>query len=89
MSLRWLFNSVFTHTLVYPTEEKQQSKYRNKNGFQMPLHYPRFAKADYADMEEWKVEMLLREYGLDHHIKGSLDEKRRFAMGAFLWPDQL
>ncbi|GAB4845992.1 hypothetical protein Ancab_024996 [Ancistrocladus abbreviatus] len=55
--------------------------------FQMPLHYPRYTKADYAKMEEWKVDMLLREYGLDH-FKGDLDEKRKFAMGAFLWPDQ-
>ncbi|KAL5097529.1 hypothetical protein RYX36_001856 [Vicia faba] len=54
--------------------------------FQMPLHYPHYTKSDYEKMEEWKVELLLKEYGLS--FKGSLDEKRRFAMGAFLWPDQ-
>ncbi|KAJ6912337.1 hypothetical protein NC651_014902 [Populus alba x Populus x berolinensis] len=55
-------------------------------GFQMPLHYPRYTKADYEKMEEWKVDMLLREYGIS--FKGSLEEKRGYAMGAFLWPDQ-
>ncbi|GMJ14528.1 hypothetical protein HRI_005122000 [Hibiscus trionum] len=57
--------------------------------FQMPLHYPRYTKADYETMEEWKVDVLLREYGLN--VDGSLsnlDEKRAYAMGAFLWPDQ-
>ncbi|XVF26213.1 hypothetical protein REPUB_Repub13aG0279800 [Reevesia pubescens] len=56
------------------------------SGFQMPLHYPRYTKADYEKMEEWKVDMLLREYGLS--FEGSLDEKREYAMGAFLWPHQ-
>ncbi|KAK9267374.1 hypothetical protein L1049_009799 [Liquidambar formosana] len=56
-------------------------------GFQMPLHYPRYTKADYENMEEWKLDMLLREYGLN--FKGTLDEKRSYAMGAFLWPDQV
>ncbi|XP_038689841.1 uncharacterized protein LOC119988755 [Tripterygium wilfordii] len=57
------------------------------NGFQMPLHYPRYKKVDYEKMEEWKVDLLLKEYGLS--FNGTLDEKRSFAMGAFLWPDQL
>ncbi|KAK8575499.1 hypothetical protein V6N12_063171 [Hibiscus sabdariffa] len=56
------------------------------SGFQMPLHYPRYTKAGYEKMEEWKVDVLLREYGLNSD--GSLDEKRAYAMGAFLWPDQ-
>ncbi|KAA8519206.1 hypothetical protein F0562_013462 [Nyssa sinensis] len=56
-------------------------------GFQMPLHYPRYKKADYEKMEEWKVDMLLKEYGLS--FKGTLNEKRAYAMGAFLWPGQL
>ncbi|XP_022714454.1 uncharacterized protein LOC111274292 [Durio zibethinus] len=56
------------------------------SGFQMPIHYPRYTKADYEKMEEWKVDMLLREYGLS--FMGSLDEKRAYAMGAFLWPHQ-
>ncbi|XVF70873.1 hypothetical protein PTKIN_Ptkin11bG0197300 [Pterospermum kingtungense] len=54
----------------------------------MPIHYPRYSKTDYETMEEWRLDMLLKEYGLS--FKGpSVDEKRVFAMGAFLWPDQL
>ncbi|XAR65753.1 hypothetical protein NMG60_11009969 [Bertholletia excelsa] len=60
---------------------------RCPSAFQMPLHYPRYKKADYEKMEEWRVDMLLREYGLN--FKGSLEEKRVYAMGTFLWPDQL
>ncbi|GLU12685.1 hypothetical protein SLE2022_293470 [Rubroshorea leprosula] len=58
------------------------------SGFQMPIHYPRYTKAeaDYEKMEDWKVDLLLKQYGLN--FKGTLDEKRAFAMGAFLWPDQ-
>ena len=52
----------------------------------MPLHYPRYKKEDYEAMPEWRVDCLLREYGLP--ADGDLDSKRRFAMGAFLWPDQ-
>ncbi|KAG8094368.1 hypothetical protein GUJ93_ZPchr0012g20300 [Zizania palustris] len=54
--------------------------------FQLPLHYPRYKKADYEAMPEWRVDCLLREYGLP--VAGDVDDKRRFAMGAFLWPDQ-
>lgn len=57
------------------------------SGFTMPLHYPRYMKEDYEKMEEWMVDRVLRDYGLS--FKGTLDEKRAFAMGAFLWPDQL
>ncbi|ONK55719.1 uncharacterized protein A4U43_C10F300 [Asparagus officinalis] len=56
-------------------------------GFQMPLHYPRYRKEDYQRMEERKVDILLREYGLA--CVGSLEEKRAYAMGAFLWPEQI
>lgn len=56
------------------------------SGFQMPLHYPRYSKADYEKMEEWKLDLLLKQYGLN--FKGTLDEKREYAKGAFLWPDQ-
>lgn len=58
----------------------------NYGGFQMPLHYPRYKKSDYEKMPEWQLERLLNEYGLPAH--GDLDHKRKFAMGAFLWPDQ-
>ncbi|GKV13658.1 hypothetical protein SLEP1_g24645 [Rubroshorea leprosula] len=55
------------------------------SGFQMPLHYLRCTKGDYERIEGWKVDLLLRQYVLN--FKGTLDEKRAFAMGAFLWPD--
>ncbi|GMJ01390.1 hypothetical protein HRI_003808200 [Hibiscus trionum] len=51
--------------------------------FQMPLHYPRYTKADYEAMSEWKLDCLLKEYGLP--ISGDVEQKRNFAMGAFLW----
>lgn len=57
------------------------------NGFKMPLHYPRYTKQDYGNMADFKLDMLLREYGLS--FKGSLEEKRAYAIGAFLWPQQL
>ncbi|KAH0731969.1 hypothetical protein KY289_003157 [Solanum tuberosum] len=54
------------------------------NHFQMPLHYPRYTKEDYQHMPEWMIDKLLLEYGLP--AIGDLANKRKFAMGAFLWP---
>ncbi|KAL6495554.1 hypothetical protein OROGR_030117 [Orobanche gracilis] len=51
--------------------------------FQMPLHYPRYTRAEYEAMPEWKLDCLLAQYGL--HTAGNVDHKRKFAMGAFLW----
>ncbi|CAK9139340.1 unnamed protein product [Ilex paraguariensis] len=51
--------------------------------FQMPLHYPRYSRAEYETMPEWKLECLLRAYGLP--ITGDVNHKRKFVMGAFLW----
>jgi hypothetical protein len=51
--------------------------------FQMPLHYPRHTRAEYENMPEWKLDCLLREYGLP--ITGDVEQKRKYAMGAFLW----
>lgn len=51
--------------------------------FQMPLHYPRYTKEDYEKMPEWKLNCVLAEYGLP--ITGDVEQKRKFAMGAFLW----
>ncbi|KAF5179932.1 cytoplasmic tRNA 2-thiolation protein [Thalictrum thalictroides] len=67
-------------------EEETCNKGNCPTMFQMPLHYPRYKKADYDKMEEWKVDMLLKQYGIC--CDGTVDEKRSFAMGAFLWPDQ-
>lgn len=101
MAFKWVLS--FTHVLGHTenlkvlnkdTELKAANKYRVKmmkqeeypNGFEMPLHYPRYKKSDYEKMEEWKLDLLLKQYGLS--FQGTLDEKRAFAMGAFLWPDQ-
>ncbi|KAH6779951.1 hypothetical protein C2S52_011188 [Perilla frutescens var. hirtella] len=56
---------------------------RDRCGFQMPLHYPRYTRAEYEAMPEWKLDCLLNEYGL--HVSGDVHNKRKFAMGAFLW----
>ncbi|XP_073029942.1 uncharacterized protein [Primulina eburnea] len=55
--------------------------------FQMPLHYPKYSKSDYETMPEWKLDRLLDEYSLPK--RGDVNDKKRFAMGAFLWPDQI
>lgn len=52
--------------------------------FQMPLHYPRYTRGDYEIMLEWKLDCLLKEYGLP--ISGDVEQKRKYAIGAFLWP---
>ncbi|XP_044496015.1 uncharacterized protein LOC123218586 [Mangifera indica] len=82
-------NQVHPHALLNNTSKviaTNSSSSSSSSGFQMPLHYPRYSKADYQKMEEWKVDMLLREYGLT--FQGTLDQKRAYAMGTFLWPDQ-
>lgn len=62
---------------------------RERCGFQMPLHYPRYTKADYEVMPEWKLDCLLAQYGLPLPQPASgedrVQQKRKFAMGAFLW----
>ncbi|OEL14042.1 hypothetical protein BAE44_0024939 [Dichanthelium oligosanthes] len=74
--------------VVAIADQKQAAGQKNCSSyaFQMPLHYPRYKKADYEIMPEWRVDCLLREYGLP--VTGDLDSKRKFAMGSFLWPDQ-
>ncbi|PUZ58725.1 hypothetical protein GQ55_5G530900 [Panicum hallii var. hallii] len=51
--------------------------------FQMPLHYPRYSREDYEAMPEWQLDRLLSEYGLP--ATGTIQQKRAYAMGAFLW----
>ncbi|KAG6467509.1 hypothetical protein ZIOFF_074669 [Zingiber officinale] len=73
-------------TKVIPTANKLQQKQLEQRGsscFQMPLHYPRYTRADYETMPEWKLNCLLQEYGLP--ATGGVDDKRKFAMGTFLW----
>ncbi|THU53530.1 hypothetical protein C4D60_Mb10t15370 [Musa balbisiana] len=56
---------------------------RGDGCFQMPLHYPSYTKADYEAMPEWQLDRLLSEYGLP--VAGDVKQKRRYAVGAFLW----
>ncbi|KAJ4825997.1 hypothetical protein Tsubulata_027590 [Turnera subulata] len=66
-------------------EQHENNKQRCGGGyFQMPLHYPKYSRSDYQAMPEWKLDRLLSEYGLP--VIGSLEDKRKFAMGAFVWP---
>ncbi|KAF7148634.1 hypothetical protein RHSIM_Rhsim03G0198600 [Rhododendron simsii] len=51
--------------------------------FKMPLHYPKYSKSDYETMPEWKLDCLLSEYGIP--VAGGIEQKRKFAMGSFLW----
>lgn len=51
--------------------------------FQMPVHYPRYSRPEYESMPEWKVNCLLAQYGLP--VSGDVNQKRKFAIGAFLW----
>ncbi|XP_049377215.1 uncharacterized protein LOC125842060 [Solanum stenotomum] len=69
--------------------ENSKSRYTSStctSNFQMPLHYPRYKKSDYETMPMWKLDCLLRQYGLP--VIGDVNHKRKFAMGAFLWPSQ-
>ena len=50
----------------------------------MSLHYPKYTKRDYEKMEEGKLNLLLKQYGLC--FDGTLKGKRAFAIGMFLWP---
>lgn len=71
----------------YGVEKGGKQKPGSREGtefFQMPLHYPKYSKSDYETMPEWKLDHLLSEYGLP--VVGSVEQKRKFAMGAFLWP---
>lgn len=65
----------------------KQGNKKPSTHFQMPLHYPRYKKKDYETMPDWKLDCLLREYGLPINV-GDVNQKRKFAMGAFLWPSQ-
>lgn len=56
------------------------------SSFKIPLHYPKYTKSDYEKMPEWQLDQLLREYGLP--IIGDSYEKRKFAVGAFLWSSE-
>ncbi|KAF8380101.1 hypothetical protein HHK36_027571 [Tetracentron sinense] len=78
-----LNSAAYTMTGLRPNGHQVSDK---RHHFQMPLHYPRYRKADYETMPEWKLDCLLTEYGLP--VTGDVTHKRSFAMGTFLWPSQ-
>ncbi|KAL4397456.1 hypothetical protein AHAS_Ahas01G0193700 [Arachis hypogaea] len=70
MALRWLVH-LTCHVLgYYPIDKNVEEGLTHQEypitclEFQMPLHYPRYTKGDYEIMEEWKVDLLLQQYGL-------------------------
>ncbi|KAL3820832.1 hypothetical protein ACJIZ3_006737 [Penstemon smallii] len=92
MTLSQIFHFLFdivtrcnSETRVNMCEEFLVDK--KAESFKMPVHYPRYKKEDYEKMEDWKLDNLLQQYGLG--FDGTLEEKRAYAMGAFLWPHQL
>ncbi|KAL8210059.1 hypothetical protein R6Q57_006791 [Mikania cordata] len=77
--------SSFQMPLHYPRYKKEDYEKMNTcSSFQMPLHYPRYKKEDYEKMPEWTLDCLLKEYGLPIDV-GDVNQKRKFAMGAFIW----
>ncbi|KAL4337842.1 uncharacterized protein DS421_12g371750 [Arachis hypogaea] len=82
MALRWLVYSTCHVLGYYPIDKTakegltQQEYPTTCSKFQMPLHYPCYIKEDYEIMKEWKVDLLLQQYGLS--FKGTLHDKRAF-----------
>ncbi|KNA08817.1 hypothetical protein SOVF_159270 [Spinacia oleracea] len=58
-------------------------QWQTVHGFQMPVHYPKYSRADYEVMPEWRLDCLLNQYGLP--VSGDIHHKRNFVIGAFLW----
>ena len=48
-------------------------------GVQMSLHYPKYTKRDYEKMEEGKLNLLLKQYGLC--FDGTLKGKEHLLLG--------
>ncbi|XP_004295327.1 PREDICTED: uncharacterized protein LOC101291127 [Fragaria vesca subsp. vesca] len=88
VSVSFSSSSFSQESLQLMDKSSPASKSDSAAGFQMPLHYPRYTKADYEKMEEWRLDLLLKQYGLVAVSNGTLEEKRAYAIGAFLWPDQ-
>uniref|UniRef100_A0A2C9V2U7 DUF7722 domain-containing protein n=1 Tax=Manihot esculenta TaxID=3983 RepID=A0A2C9V2U7_MANES len=66
--------------------DKKKTMVIECNTFKMPLHYPSYSKEEYQDMAEWRLDLLLQQYGLP--INGrSLAYKREMAICCFLWPE--
>ncbi|XP_019100974.1 PREDICTED: uncharacterized protein LOC109132950 [Camelina sativa] len=87
-NVRWLLNFLNHANKQESVEnpDKNGVVKASNSGFKMPLHYPRYKKEDYEEMEEWRLDLLLSDYGLLAFHDNTLNEKRAFAIGAFLWP---
>lgn len=87
----WLLNFLIRHA---NKQESMENFDRNGvveapgSGFKMPLHYPKYTKDDYEKMEEWRLDLLLSEYGLLVFHDTTLHEKRAIAIETFLWPHE-
>ncbi|KAF8085929.1 hypothetical protein N665_0642s0025 [Sinapis alba] len=88
----WLLNFLISHA---DKQENMEQFERNGmveeapgSGFKMPLHYPKYTKDDYEKMEEWRLDLLLSDYGLLAFSDTTLPEKRAIAIETFLWPHQ-
>ncbi|KAJ3673615.1 hypothetical protein LUZ60_005607 [Juncus effusus] len=69
------------------TNSAKTTRLKNYKEFQRPLHYPRYKKEEYDKMEEQRLNQLLKDYGLP--FDGSIEEKRAYAIGAFLFPSKI
>lgn len=88
--VRWLVNFL-SHANTQENAEnldKNSAVKASSSGFKMPLHYPKYTKEDYEKMEEWRLNLLLSDYGLLVFHDTALPEKRVFAIETFLWPNQ-
>ncbi|KFK38339.1 hypothetical protein AALP_AA3G101200 [Arabis alpina] len=89
-TVRWLLNFLSHANKQESMEDLGENGLvkASSSGFKMPLHYPKYTKEDYEKMEEWRLDLLLLDYGLLAFHDASLREKRDFAMGTFLWSHQ-
>ncbi|THU45622.1 hypothetical protein C4D60_Mb02t19920 [Musa balbisiana] len=67
-----LHQPVANLSLAASAQGKQQQ--RDLHCFRMPLHYPRYTRADYESMPEWKLDYLLRERQVARGQDGALEE---------------
>ncbi|KAF3608189.1 hypothetical protein Bca4012_074671 [Brassica carinata] len=83
-----LLNFLISHAAKQESMENFDRNGASGSGFKMPLHYPKYTKDDYEKMEEWRLDLLLSDYGLiAFHDTSTLHEKRAIAIETFLWPN--
>ncbi|CAA7060019.1 unnamed protein product [Microthlaspi erraticum] len=87
-TMRWLLNFLSHANKQDGMENLGQNGVvkASSGGFKMPLHYPKYTKDDYEKMEEWRLDLLLSDYGLLAFHVNTLREKRAMAIDTFIWP---